>query len=264
MFGPTLLQKGRRYAYHVITAGNHFMATVTGNKNGNGSLFYSTDGAWFMGDLDRDIPTVLYFAQFASPRAEVQMEPLQLENGIKDIDLTYDSFNPSQTSITWEIQVNGAWKALSESGSPATNGLPPLLPLRAVLVGTTDLMPGFGVGNRSRAITFRPRSDFRHISTPRTLPVPCTSVEVTLLLEYFDVGRHTNKCQLMVGPGLGTPTDPTSVIDSPILAGPNAISRRYIFELAAPISEFAIRTEGTTDNVLVTYHVAERFDLSFT
>lgn len=269
-FAPTLLQKGRRYGLWIITGGNHYIGYVANSKDANGTLFYSTDGAWFAGDLTRDIPFTAHFARFSTPRLEVQLQPLQLEGGIKDIDILYDKLGPATTdaagiptTIQWEVQVAGIWKPLSGSGVPVTNGLPPLLPFRAVLIGTTEVMPGFGIGVRSQLLTERPRSDYVHISTARTLPSPCETVEVTVRLEGWDPSRHTAVCTLLVGSGYTT-VEASDVTEDTTTEDPAAIYRKWTFNLATARSSYKIKISGTTNNVLVTHHVAERYDLAFT
>ncbi|MGO8269273.1 hypothetical protein ACC862_24225 [Rhizobium ruizarguesonis] len=259
---PTYLEKGKRYAIVPASAGNHFLAAVNGNKNTQGTLFYSTDGAWAQGDLTKDIAYSLYFAKFDSPRSEVVLQALQLGGGIAAVDINFDSLIPDGTTITFEVQVGGVWKALSGDNPDLFIGLPPLLPFRAVLLGTTDVMPGFGVGIRSQTVTSRPRADFKHISTPRVLPAPCDTIEVTLRLEYWAPAHHTNVCKLLTGGTFATVETADSIITE-ATPDPGAVIRRYTFNVPAPISTYKIQIEGTTDNVLVTYHVAERYDLAF-
>ena len=259
---PTYLEKGKRYAFVLVTAGNHFIATVTGNKNTNGSLFYSTDGAWFQGDVLRDIPFTLHYAQWASPRVEIQLQPLQLENGIVEIDINTDVCRPDGTQIAFEVQLDGIWYPIKPYSDTLINGLPPLLNFRVVLLGTTDVMPGIGLGGNSEVRTERPRADFTHITTAHMLPTPCDQVEVTERLEYWDPARHTAACTLLVGSGYGTAKTPDAVVDI-ATPDPNAILRRWTFNLTSAVSSYKIKTVGHTNNVLVTYHVAERYDLAF-
>lgn len=259
---PTYLEKGERYAFFIVTAGNHFIATVTGNKNAQGTLFYSTDGAFVQGDLTRDIPFGLYYAQFKTPRLEVALQPLVLENGIADIDINMDTTAPNGTLITPEIQVNGVWSPLAQYQQSLLTGLPPLVNLRMVLTGTTDVMPGFGIGALSEVKTERPRADFKHVATARTLPAPCDTIEVTLRLEYWEAARHTCVAKLRIGAGFNTIDTADAVVDE-ITPVAGTILRRFTFNLAAPISTFKLQIEGTTNNVLVVYHVAERYDLAF-
>ena len=72
-FLPTYLAKGNRYAVVLQTPGNHFIAVVHNNKFLQGSLFSSTDGAWSIGDLTKDMSMRLNFAKFRSNRCTVQL-----------------------------------------------------------------------------------------------------------------------------------------------------------------------------------------------
>ncbi len=259
---PTYLEKGKRYAIAIATAGNHFLSTVNGNKNTQGTLFYSVDGAWSQGDLTKDIAYSLYYAAFKAPRAEIQLQPIQLAGGIADIDFNFDSCQPEGTEIAYEVQISGVWKTIKAYETNLLIGLPPLLPLRVVLLGTTDVMPGIGLGVNSQAVTTRPRADFKHISTERALPAPCDTIEVNARLEYWDAAHHACTIKILTGAGFSTVETADAVVDV-ATPDPNAIIRRATFNLAAPVSAYKIQIEGTTDNVLVTYHVAERYDLAF-
>jgi len=262
--GPVYVTKGRRYATVLITQGAHVVAYVQGNKYAQGQLFYSGDGgAWFMGDATRDLSMVVYYAQFRATRAEVQIEPFQLENGIADIDIIAESFIPDGTQLVWQVQVNGVWRSLNTSDTNALTGLPALLPARVVFVGTTDLMPCLTFGAASTVTTSRCRTDFKHVSTARTMPVGVTvdDVEVRLRLEGWNPARHTCDCKLLTGAGFATPLAASSYEDRPT-EDPNAIERRFFFEPSPAIDAYKIKIEGTTDNALVTFHVAERIDLA--
>jgi len=262
--GPVYVTKGRRYATVLITQGAHVVAYVQGNKYAQGQLFYSGDGgAWFMGDATRDLAMVVYYAQFRATRVEVQIEPFQLENGIGAVDILAESFIPDGTELIWQVQVNGVWRSLNHSDVNAITGLPALLNARVVFVGTTDLMPCLTFGSKSTVTTFRCRSDYRHISKARTMPVGVTvdDVEVRLRLEGWNANRHTCDCKLLVGPDFATTLNAVGYEDRPT-EDPNAIERRFFFEPSPAVGAYKIRIEGTTDNPLVTYHVAERVDLA--
>lgn len=258
---PTYLKKGKRYAILLITQGAHMVAYVQGNKFAQGSLFYSTDGAWFQGDLLRDMSMVIKFASFVSPRVEVQIQPFELANGIANIDILSESFTPEGTELVWEIQVNGVWRPIQYYEENILVGLPALLPARMVFVGTTDLMPCITLGSASTVTTWRARTDFKHISTTRTIGTPIDLVEVRLRLEGWDSGKHTCICRLLTGVAFDTEVTADSSEDR-ATEDPEAIERRFFFELNTPVEEYKIQISGTTDNALVTYHVAERVDMA--
>ena len=259
----TYLEKGRRYGFVILTAGNHYIATVSGNKNVNGSLFYSTDGAWFQGDVTRDIPFTLHVARFDSPRVEVQLEPLQLENGIASLSINSDVATPPGTERFYEVQLSdGTWRPLKSYAETLITSLPPLLPLRVVMLGTTDVMPGFSVGANSEVLVTRPRLNFKHVSKAHVLPGNCSRIEVTARLENYNEARHDCVAELLCGATFAT-LETADVITDQATPDPKAILRTWRFNTAAPIGQFKIRTQGLTDNPLITFHVAERYDLAF-
>jgi hypothetical protein len=267
-FVPTFLTQGKRFAIVLQTAGNHFAATILGNKYAQGMLFIGTPAGWAMGDVERDIPFQLNFAEFDVPRVAVQLGPLELQNGIAAVDINVDSIRPPACNTSFEVQINGLWTPLGAASADSPNplnGLPPLLPFRVVLTGTTDVMPGIGVGPNGWAYTWRPRPDFRHISTVQNLPAPVNVVFVDIRLEAWR-GEPYHQCQvrLLTGDNHTNVVAPVFQDDSIDRRDAMAITRRLTFEFAEEeeIDSFRIRIEGTTDNVLATYHVAERVQVS--
>lgn len=262
---PTHLSAGR-YAIVIITPGNHFAAVVANNKFAEGSLFYSTDSAWFMGDLTRDLAFRANFAEFESPRVEVQMQPLELENGIAAIDLLIEAITPNGCEIHHEVQINSVWRRLSEDNPNLLNGLPALVPYRIVFVGTTDNHGGIALGAPSTALTFRPRTDFKHVSDTRTLPAPCDVIEVRAEVEWWDDDRHTLDIKLLTGAEFDNEVSADSVEERELPNLADVEDRkefRATFELEAPIEDYKILLEGTTNNALVTYHVSKRVDIAW-
>ena len=268
---PTYLAKGKRYAVVLQTAGNHFVACVHNNKFAQGSLFTSTDGAWASGDLQKDMSFRLNFAEFEATRCTVQLAPLELNGGIAQIDLNFDSTRPPGTTISFEIQHNGVWVPLGYYDNNPLVALPPLLPLRCTLVGTTDEMPGIGVAANSRSLTSRPRNDFRHISTARTMPNPVNTVYVDFRLDAWrgsgmeGEGEHTFSVLLLTGADYLTQRPPAVVEDSVAPDDPTALIKRCTWDLAAlggaPVTGYKIRCLGYTRNVLTPFHVSERVDI---
>lgn len=260
-FTPAYLKKDR-YAIVLQTAGNHFVSLVTNNKFAQGSLFHSTDGAWAMGDLNRDLTFRLNFAQFEATRVAVQLMPLELTNGIAAVDINVDSVRPAVCSTTFEVQIGGVWTAFGAYESNPLTGLPAMLPFRVVFTGTTDTMPGIGVGPNGWVYTWRPRPDFRHVSTIQTLPTPCNTIYVDLVLEQWRGTPQTCNVRLLTGAGYTTQVTPTVVDDRQDRRDATAITRRCTFNLPSPVNSFRIRIDGTTDNVLDCFHVADRVQVS--
>ena len=73
---------------------------------------HSTDGAWSIGDLTKDLAFRLYFAKFRTTQCTAQLLSLELNGGISEIDFNFNSTRPPGTTINFEVQVNGAWVPL--------------------------------------------------------------------------------------------------------------------------------------------------------
>jgi len=265
-FLPTYLAKGGRYAVVLQTPGNHFISLVHNNKFAQGSLFSSSDGAWSVGDLTKDMAFRLNFAKFRANRCVVQLLSLELSDGMAAIDLNFDSTRPPGTTVSFEVQVNGNWVPLGYYDANPLVNLPSLLPFRVLLVGTTDEMPGIGVASNSRSLTSRPRSDFRHISTARTMPSNVNTVYCDYRLESWrGPPFHTFTPRLLVGAGYTNVRTPSLIEDEIDPNDPTVLVRRCTWNLAAlggaAVSAYKIRSEGTTDNPVSTYLVGERIDI---
>lgn len=254
---PTYLEAGKRYALVVITGGDHHLATVSGTEYTQGTLFYSMDGEYYQGDFTKDLMLKFYYAQFSNPRTVVELNPVSLSGGITDLDLLYSCEVPPACEMLFDYQVGGQWIPVARGTAQYLSGMPPMLPLRAVFIGSTDVMPGLWLtGSRIRAT--RPGTVFRHVSTERTLASPTEQVEVQILLEGFDDTKHTAAVTLRAGGGT---VNPTSVEDE---ERPSGLLRKSYFTISSPgVDTYAIVVDGTSTTAQALFHVAERVDLAF-
>ncbi|RUM88242.1 MAG: hypothetical protein DSZ24_04250, partial [Thermodesulfatator sp.] len=254
---PVFLKAGTRYALLVTTAGNHRLAVVSGEKYTQGTLFYSTDGAYFLGDLTKDLMMDFHFARFKSAFCQVELKPISLSDGIAGLDLLAGMVVPDACDLIFEYQLDGHWYPVEEATADNLLGLPAMLPLRVSFVGSSDVMPGLELsGSRLRAV--RPATHFKHLSTERTLPAASSQIQVQLLLENFDPSKHTVSCKLQVGTDL---VDPASEAEKQEDTG---VRKTYTFDFSQnPVSSYKIVVEGTTTTALEVFHVAERIDIAF-
>jgi hypothetical protein len=257
---PTYLQAGKRYGIMVTTNADHYVAITDGGNFAQGTLFISTDGAYHQGDLSRDICFSLYFAQFQQARVVIDMAPLELSGGISAIDILAECIEPASTELLYEIQVNSVWHPLRAVQQSALIGLPPLLKLRMVFVGTSDMMPAVHLSG-SQVKLFRPRTTFKHISTPRTLPAPAKNIQLQTRLEYFDAAYHGSAARLLAGADYTTAAIPVSVSDVEV-PEEDAVERTYLFQLPEAVEDYKIEISGTTTTALKVFHVAERIDIA--
>jgi hypothetical protein len=234
----------------------------------SGTFFISTDGQFFQGDLTVDIAFVAVFCKFAANMTTVQLNSLTNSGGIAAIEINADSFIPDGCRMFYEVQVGSTWHMLDNvDGGPSVVfvGLPPLLPFRVNFVGTDSVQPALGVASNSRSRCWRPRADFKHISTILTRGTPEPAIYVELRTEAWrGAPYHTFTCKLLHGGGYTTVRVPDVV--SPIVLAPDdaglnySYIQKFKFIGMGAISSYRLRVEGTTDNVLATFHVAERFD----
>ncbi len=253
---PVLLAAGKRYALMLITQGDHRAATVSGNNYTQGTLFYGTDGEYMQGDLTKDLMFTLYGANFSRARTEVALQSVSLAGGITDIDITAPHVVPEGCELTYEFQVGGKWSPLASAELQLT-GLPNIVPLRAVLLGTSDLMPALCA--TADAVTgSRPGLGFIHYGTVRTLAVASASVQVQVVVAQWDEANHGLTCQLVSG---GTVIDASTV---EWRDEPDGQAKRAVFTFAPDpaISSYQVKLSGTRADGSAPFVVVERTDVA--
>lgn len=238
---PIYRERGKRYATVLISQGSHRVALADNNAYLNGSLFYSSDGGWFTGDLSRDLLFRAIYARFDNPRAVIELVPVSLSGGITDLDFLYESIAPEGTSIDWEIQPEGqsVWSRLA--GGQAQSLLynkPALVKIRAVFNGTADVQPMLRLTN-SRLRATRSKAGFTGVSKQITLPVAANTITVTSYLGYFHAPDHTATIKLFVGAN----EIAASVVEDKV--ADMGIRRKATFNLGAATTAFRMKHIGT-------------------
>lgn len=251
---PVYIEAGRRYAIVLSTGAAHRVGYTDGTEYTQGTMFYGQDGILMQMDADRDLMLRLNFARFPNPRTVIQFESLQLLGGVGDIDLLYEGITPDGCELIWQYQIGGHWHTIRSGTAENLSVLSALVPLRAVFLGTTDLMPGIRTTG-SQVIASRPATTFTHISTERTLASSSDDVRVRLLLEDFDPTPHSVNCQLIVD---GSPVAATTQFDE--IVDFRSRWREYRFALGSPEDAYRIKITGGTTTWNNAWHVAERFD----
>ena len=252
---PVLLEAGKRYALVLITQGDHRLATVSGNNYTQGTLFFGTDGDYFTGDLTKDLMFCLYAAQFAQPRVEVVLQSVSLAGGISDINIAAPQIVPDGCELRYEIQVGGKWYPLGDAAMRLST-LPDIVPLRLVLLGTSDLAPAFRLA--PNAITgSRAATSLAHWSKLRTLAAPSSSITVQVVVAQWDAANHTLACEIKSGATTYTPAT-TVVRDEP-----DGQAKRFTFTFTPPaISTYAIKLTGARTAASAPFVVVERTDVA--
>lgn len=257
---PAWIEAGKRYAVFIITQGAHRVATVSGNNYTQGTLFFSTDQAWFEGDITKDLMFSIKGAAFTSPRVEVALQNLSLAGGITDIDIETKMIVPAGTELSFEVQIAGVWQKLSQ-GDVLFTPRPNLIPLRMVLVGTRDAMPGIQFGADLIEVS-RVGTGLAHFSALRSIGASTTDVTVTVSMVRFDNVNHTVACQLVDAAG-ANPVNPATV-QTATEAGSNGLTitrKTYSFTPSARTS-YKIKISGTRTSGSVPFNVIERADVA--
>lgn len=272
-FPATFLEAGKRYAIILTTGGNHFVGMANGTQYAQGTFFVSVDGAYQQGTANKDLMFSLYFAKFARTRTTVELQPMSLAGGITDIDILAPMLVPGSCELTFEVSIAGNWLPLDNvlSGNTVLHGLPPLLPLRAVFTGTTDVQGGINL-IESRLRFSRPRTTLKHISKSYTLAAPTQSFKVVALLENYYETNHNMTCTIRAN-GAGGELNPATTVDEemdppadPRSANHKRIKRTFTWtnaQITAPMSTVVITMNGSTTSPLDTTHVGERIHLAF-
>jgi len=260
---PTLLKQGGRYGLLVITGGAHYIGTVSGSNFTSGTLFFSTDGQYQLGDLTKDIRFKVHVAKFTSTRISVDLKPLQLAGGIADIDILAPQIVPEATNLTYQVRVSDTWYSISETTPDFLGSLPAVLPLRSVMTGTPELMPVIHA-TESQLRVSRAKTTFTHVSSERTLPsgMTTTQLRVVTRLYPFVSAQHTIAVTLLTGAGYATSVAPAAVVTRAVPSSGRAddVEKEFLFTLGAPIAAYKIRIAGSASAAGQLFHVEQRID----
>jgi len=245
---PALVEPGKRYSWSLVTTGNHAIAFSTDNKFAQGSSWQMTDGAVIIGSPTEDYDFELLGCEFAATRTVVEFEPLTLEDGITFMRLVASGWAPSGTSQLWQWQPQGdtQWYDMSPENADILYGLPPLIRLRLVMVGTTDLAPAIVLDSKARGETGRTRGDMRALTDPIPFGLSTTAVTVDLTIDRWKDAEHAASVKLISGGVTRTPTG-TSIWQDP----ENAKRRRLTatFTGIPTTTTVAVQIEGTKTGV---------------
>lgn len=255
---PTFLKGGKRYAIVVTSNANHQFGMAFGQTYLDGTFFFSTDGAYFLGDLTKDIMFRLYGAKFRAPQVTIELTALNLDGGIRAIDILAGLIQPDSTSLVYEVRPNGsgAWIPLDYSDLTAFQSTPPLAQFRARFVGTRDMHAGLMLTG-SQVRLFRPKLTFRHVSTTLTLAANHSELRVKVIMEDFNETPHDLTAKIWVGSPL-VALNPVSIITTTIDAAAGRYSREWEFNPSAPVNAFTVEFNGTTNSAGNVFHIAER------
>ncbi|MCT7668160.1 hypothetical protein [Shinella kummerowiae] len=238
-FDPFFLERGSRFAIVLTTAGAHVIGCALQNGLTNGTLVASTDGVTWQADLAKDMMFRLYACKFKATKVVVEIEDISLAGGIREIQTILTGFTPSGTDLVVQGRIGANWRNLTEDDETVLSGLPTLVPLRLVFVGTVDLMPGIDL-TKSRVIASRPRLSSVHVSTIRSIGSgTVTSIVVREYSSDFVEAKHDWTVTILHGGSYTTVANATAVKDT--LRSDGIRGRTWYFTVPA-ISTYRIKT----------------------
>jgi hypothetical protein len=195
-FTPRYLDPGKRYAWITVTTGNHSLNTVTGSEYTQGTLFWSTDQAWFQGAPEEDFCFKVNATQHTHTRAQVVFDPLTLAGGMTEIKLLYEAWAPEGTSMVWEVRTSGTdpWQMIqpeTDSYQNPLRNLPTTCQLRLTMIGTYGLSPAIILNTEARGETRRHKYDGMGVTKILDFGITTTSIDVEISLDRWSDAEHT-------------------------------------------------------------------------
>lgn len=266
-FAPTAIEPGI-YAINIQSGGNHTLGSASGESYGDGTLFYSTDGQFFQGDLTRDLLFRVNAAAFIRPRVEVDLASLSLAGGITDLDILAEQIHPTGTSLTFECRPEGSstWFPVTDPANNPFAGLPVLVHFRAVFVGSRDVMPGIKL-NTSRVRVGRPALALKWFTDPLPVAIATQTFTVKVILDRYREANHDFSLRLKPGSGAYAAA---GVVANTVLedygGGYQRIERVFEWtstQITSAQTEFRIEATGTLTAATEVFHVEQLVWLAF-
>lgn len=185
-------------------------------------------------------------AKFKQSRTVVPLQSATLENGMTELQLVYQGWDPEGTQIVIEIKPEGAdeWVPLDARAPNPLANLPVLVQMRAVFIGTTDVQPSLRLDTYAQVLTRRHALAMKAVSNVLEFGFATDDATIVMYVDAVDTEAvHTFTPKLIVA---GAPVTAASVITE---ADPDRATRRKItaaFGLAAATSA-RLLLESTTD-----------------
>jgi len=257
----TFLQKGKRYGLIIVSNANHKFGMAEGQGFLNGTFFYSTDGAYFQGDLTKDLMMEIWGAKFNAAQVSMTMNNLSNPGGFRNFDMLAEMYVPDSTQLLLEMKLfgTGIWLPMVADNSEILQGgtAPQSADLRFRFIGTVDMMPAVKLTG-SRIRIWRPKQTFKHISNVITLGTASTEIHVIVILENFDETPHDLTCILRRGgPTYATVETADATSTTLVNLADKRYKREFTFTLTS-LTAFVIEFNGTTNAEQNTFLIAER------
>jgi hypothetical protein len=234
----------------------------SGNKYISGTAYYLNDtGEWLAVQNSGDICMSLYFPAFESTRVEVLMQPLTRAGGIASIRINAAQHEPEGTKLVWEVQRAGRWYQISEGELGALTGSPTLVNLRAVFIGTLDLMPAIDMSQTEIELLGQ-ETTFTHISQLHELDAATDSVKVHYYIRGWQDGKHDLDSYLIVPGSPDTVVSASTMTFTPDPSDATTVKAEAAFTLSSK-DTYRVKTTGSLGGSDGAFVVTERRDFAF-
>lgn len=246
-FTPFFLPAATRCFFLVSSASDYHLYARNDNVLTQGTLFYSSDGATWVADPGKDINFRLSACEFTTVRAEIELNSLILAGGMTNIDILADEVSPDGTEVYFEVKKQGAskWDRLEATPSGVNHPLvskPDTVKLRAVMMGTRDLMPMLKLASSNAQIA-RTDQALTHFSIDIDPGFTPDDLEVEMRIDNFNPAKHTITLTIESG---GQSNAPDVTTDTVANDG-STIRRMSFIGLTTPGSTYVRKIVGTSN-----------------
>lgn len=258
---PAFLDSGERYAVWLITSAGHKIATSDDVDQFDGLLMHKADGRWQEQTSTAAAMVTFYAPRFPRPRQEIRLNEVSLTGGISDIEIATEQDVRGGTHLLYEARINGLWQKLS-SLSELVSQSPDLIPLRAVFVGSRNMMPALQLGP-DRVVVTATANSFTHVSSPRQLPAASADITVEVIAGLWQDSEHSLSCELIDNTNAATLTAASHTVADLLDELPGNLTRvRHVFRFtpATATADYNIKLLGTTTATAQPFNVLERLD----
>lgn len=257
---PTFLENGKRYGYFIITQ-HAFQIGVADAQGGDtsgvtGQYFYGMNGGVWIAEPNFHLLWRDYTAVFPKSSVDVDLQPLQLLDGIQMIDVLHEGVVPGSTDLIYSVHVGGAWRALDEADPDILTNPTSLLPFRVTFLGTPDVMPGIRLPGSSATVS-RLALAAVHPSVEKELGAATDTIVVRARMRNFDEAHHTMALKIDRGGVIETPDTVVSVTHPD-----GVVEHLATFNLAASTTDYRSIVEMATDSAFRPFTVAELIEIA--
>lgn len=246
-FTPFFLPAATRCFFLVSSASDYHLYARNDNVLTQGTLFSSADGASWVADPGKDLNFRLSACEFTNVRAEIELNSLILAGGMTNVDILTDEVSPDGTDAYFEIKKQGSakWERLEPTPTGVNHPLvskPDTVKLRAVMVGTRDLMPLLKLSSSVAEIA-RTDQTLTHFSTDIDPGFTPDDIEAEMRIDNFNPAKHTITMTILSG----GQTNVADVTTDTVASDGSTVRRMSFLGLTTPGADYVRKIVATSN-----------------